>query len=266
MNNNYDLMTEQEKQDIIHRLYGLEKKSFQDIAVIYNTYANKIRRDAKKFNISIRNKSDAQKNALSTGKHKHPTKGQQRTDETKAKIGKQIMDLWDNMGEQELNQRKQKAKENWDNLSYDQKQLMKQQANSAVRTAGKVGSKLERFVLEALLSAGHKVDFHKEQILSSTKLQLDIFLPEHNIAIEIDGPSHFMPVWGEDTLKKNIAYDNKKSGLIIGKGYVLIRIKQLREFSKTRAELICQKLRPIISSIIDQFPDIDKRIIEIGDE
>lgn len=259
-------MTAQQKEAVINTLYTVEGKSFQDIAALYNTYANKVRRDAKKFNISIRSKSDAQKNALSTGKHKHPTKGQNRTEETKAKIGQKIMQVWDDMDHAELESRKEKARANWDNLSEDKKEFMQQQANSAVRTASKIGSKLERFILEDLLRAGYKVDFHKEQILSNTKLQIDIFLPEHNIAIEVDGPSHFMPVWGNDTLQKNIAYDNKKTGLIIGKGYVMIRIKQIKEFSKTRAKFISDNLITQIQRVVNNFPDIDNRIIELGDK
>ena len=89
---------------------------------------------------------------------------------------------------------------------------------------------LTRFILDSLLQDGYKVDFHKEQSLLNTKLQIDLFLPSMNTAIEIDGPSHFLPVWGEDALAKNISYDQKKQGLILGKGLALIRIKQTKDF------------------------------------
>jgi very-short-patch-repair endonuclease len=101
--------------------------------------------------------------------------------------------------------------------------------------------------------------------LSNTKLQIDLFLPELNIAIEVDGPSHFLPVWGDDVLNKNIKYDNKKTGLILGKGLVLIRIKQVREFSKARGLSIYQKLYSSIEQIRNKFPESDNRTIEIGD-
>ena len=248
----YDTLCDQEKMDLLTRLYINEKQSFADIADSYNTYANKIRRDAKKLNIPIRDKSSAQKNALNTGKHKHPTKGTNRTDETKHKIGKSVMDSWNHLTKDELTKRKQKSKENWDKLTLDEKEYRQRSASQAVRVSSKVGSKLEKFLLSLLIKYGYNVDFHKEHSLVNTKLQIDLFLPTMNIAIEVDGPSHFLPVWGEDALQKNIAYDRKKEGLILGKGWHLIRIKQLKDFSKTRASMIYEILINTIEEISEQ--------------
>lgn len=261
----YSTLSEEEKKNIISRLYLEENKSFQDIASIYGTYPNKVRRDAKKFNISIRDKSEAQKNALQTGKHKHPTKGKERDEKTKNKIGASVMNFWDSLTDVELEKRKKAARENWDSLSDDQKQYIRQQANAAVRVSSKQGSKLEKFILQKLLADGHKVDFHKEQSLSNTKLQIDLFLPNLNVAIEVDGPSHFLPVWGDDVLNKNIAYDNKKTGLILGKGLVLIRIKQMREFSNARSCVIYDQLKAELVRIQNKYPDTKDRYIEIGE-
>jgi very-short-patch-repair endonuclease len=115
-------------------------------------------------------------------------------------------------------------------------------ANTAARLSSKTGSKLEKFLLEKLLVDGYVVEFHKEQMLSNTKLQVDLFLPTINLAIEVDGPSHFSPIWGEETFKKNQKYDEKKNGLLIGKGLGLIRIKQQKDFSTARANLIYSRL------------------------
>lgn len=260
----YDKMNEDQKLQLIQKKYIEDKKSFMDIADEYNTYANKIRRDAKKFNISIRSKQEAQKNALETGKHKHPTKGKQRSEETKTKIGLSVMNLWDNMDDTTKEIRRKKAKSQWDSLSEDDKKNLISLANEAVRSASKEGSKLEKFILEFLLKNNHKVDFHKEHILSNTKLQLDLFLPKHNIVIEVDGPSHFEPVWGEDALQRNKKYDNKKNGLIIGKGLKLIRIKQTKDFSKSRALLVCEKLLEKIAEILNDNTNTNN-YIEIGD-
>lgn len=258
-------MTDQEKSDFINLWYLDKKKSFQEIAIMSNTYANKIRRDAKKFNIPIRDKSEAQKNALSTGSHVHPTKGKTRSSDTKLKIGYGVMKNWENLSEAELSNRKEKAKEQWQKLDENEKANLVKLANEAVRNSSKAGSKLEKFILKELINLGYQVDFHKEQTLVNTKLQIDLFIPKHNIAIEVDGPSHFMPVWGEDVLKRNIKYDNKKTGLLLGKGCVLIRIKQTKDYSPTRARLICDNLIQHLKKIHIKFPDIDNRIIEIGD-
>jgi len=261
----YIELTDKEKQNIINRLYHQENKSFQQIASQLGTYANKIRRDAIRLEIKIRDKSQAQKNAIKTGTHKHPTKGQVRSVETKNKIGISMMNTWETMSASEIEDRKRKAKQNWDNLSEDQKQLMIKNANTAVRHSSKHGSKLEKYLLTKLLEDGYKVDFHKEQVLSNTKLQIDLFLPLLNTAIEIDGPSHFLPVWGEDALDKNIRYDNKKTGLILGKGSVLIRIKQTKDFSNARASVIYTNLVNELKRIEQKFPDINNRTIEIED-
>ncbi len=94
---NYTDLSDYDKQVILKKYYIKENKSFQDIADMYSTYPNKIRRDAKKLGIKSRNKSEAQKNALQTGKHKHPTKGTERSEDTKNKIGKSIMKAWDSI-------------------------------------------------------------------------------------------------------------------------------------------------------------------------
>jgi very-short-patch-repair endonuclease len=107
---------------------------------------------------------------------------------------------------------------------------------------------MELYILERLIADGYKVDFHKEQLLVNTKLQIDLFLPTMGVAIEIDGPSHFEPVWGEDALKKNKKYDSKKNGIILGRGLNLIRIKQTKDFSKSRASIIYDQLKELLSN------------------
>jgi very-short-patch-repair endonuclease len=260
---NYSELSEEKKKQIITERYITQKDSFGDIAKALNTYSNKVRRDAIKYGIDIRDKSEAQKNALNTGKTKHPTKGKKRSESTKQKIGSSVMNSWDNLSEQELNKRKQKAKQNWEKLSDDTKQNILREANVAVREASKKGSKLELFLLEKLLSDGYVVEFHKEQNLLNTKLQIDLFLPKLNIAIEVDGPSHFEPVWGNDVLTKNKKYDNKKTGLILGKGLILIRIKQSKDFSKSRASKIYEELVENIKNIDNMTSD---KVINLGDK
>jgi hypothetical protein len=246
-------MTEEAKTQLLKKEYETNKKSFADIAVEYETYSNKLRRDAIKYNIKIRNKSEAQSNALANGSSVHPTKGKNREPSTKEKIGLSVLKSWERLDDSELSARKDKSRKQWESLSEDKKADILKQANDAVRETSKVGSKLEKYLFNSLLKDGYKVEFHKEQNLLNTKLQIDLFLPDKNLAIEVDGPSHFAPVWGDDNLKKNKKYDNKKNGLILGKGLYLIRIQQTRDFSKSRALLIYQELKSILNdmTIID---------------
>lgn len=262
----YDKLSDREKRDVIQKMYTEQSKSFGDIADALGTYANRIRRDAKKFDIPIRNKSEAQQNAIKTGRTKHPTQGTERSQETKSRIGLGLAKSWDSMDTSTKQKIIEQKREQWNKLTDDQKANMQKSANSAVRLASKTGSKLEKYILEKLLKDGWRVDFHKEHVLVDTKLQIDLLLPSIKTAIEIDGPSHFAPVWGEDTLKKNIRYDQKKQGLLVGKGYALIRIIQKFDFSKTRGDIIYGRLKDTINSISNSFPEPEDRIIIIKDE
>lgn len=261
----YDNLNDQEKINLLKNEYEVSNNSFSVIAKKYSTYANKIRRDAIKLGIKIKDKSEAQKNALSKGVVEHPTKGKTRTSEEKAKIGMGVMQNWESLDASQLEDRQKKARENWNSLSDDAKANMLNLANAAVREASKSGSKLEKFLLKTLLQDGYKAEFHKEQSLLNTKLQIDLFLPELDIAIEVDGPSHYEPVWGTDSLNRNIKYDQKKTGLILGKGLVLIRIKQTKDFAPARAEVIYSELKSVIDNIKNKFPDKDNRYFTIGE-
>ncbi len=262
---NYAALSDDQKTELLNNLYIKQKHSFKQIADMVGSYANKIRRDAIKFQIPIRDKSEAQKNAIKTGNTQHPTKGKKRPESTKQKIGLSVLENWESMSEDEIKKRKVKAKKQWNSMDEQDKQNMLEKANKAVRESSKTGSKLENFLLEGLLKNNIKVDFHKEHNLINTKLQIDLFLPELNVAIEVDGPSHFLPVWGEDALERNIKYDNKKNGLLLGKGCVIIRVRQSRDFSPSRGRIILDKLLSHINNIKTKYPETNHRIIEIGD-
>lgn len=262
---NYNKLSDEKKTEILNDLYIKQKKSFKQIADATGSYANKIRRDAIKFKIPIRDKSEAQKNALKTGNTKHPTKGTKRSETTKQKIGLSVLENWQSMDEDEIKKRKIKAQKQWNNMDENDKQNMLDKANKAVRESSKTGSKLENFLLQELLKNNIRVDFHKEHNLINTKLQIDLFLPELNVAIEVDGPSHFLPVWGSDALERNIKYDNKKNGLLLGKGCVIIRIRQSKDFSPSRGRIILDRLLSHIKNIKTKYPETNNRIIEIGD-
>jgi very-short-patch-repair endonuclease len=262
---NYSKLSDEKKKEILNDLYVKQKKSFKQIADVTGSYPNKIRRDAIKFKIPIRDKSEAQKNALKTGSTKHPTKGQKRSEITRQKIGLSVLENWQSMDEDTITKRKIKAQKQWNSMDENDKQNMLEKANKAVRESSKNGSKLENFLLQELLKNNIRVDFHKEHNLINTKLQIDLFLPELNVAIEVDGPSHFLPVWGSDVLERNIKYDNKKNGLLLGKGCVIIRIRQSKDFSPSRGRIILDKLLSYIENIKTKYPETNSRIIEIGD-
>ena len=249
LKNKYSKLTDKEKKKEILRLYQKEKKSLADVAKELGTYANKIRRDAIKFDIKLRDKSSAQSNALKTGKATHPTEGKQHSDESKNKIGKSLMEVWEGLSDAELKRRSDTAKKLWSALPEQEKEERLRLAREAVRVTSKTGSKMEKYLLSGLIKEGFKVEPHKEQLLGNTRLHLDLFLPTINVAIEVDGLSHFLPVWGEDALAKTKKYDQKKSGLIVGRGYKLIRIAQMHEYSNARAQRVLEQLVSVLNDI-----------------
>ena len=231
----YQQLTDDEKRKKIQTLYVQDKLSYAEIAEKFDTYANRIRRDAKKFGIPPRDKSEAQKNVLSMGKSSHPTEGKERTKTEKHKIGLGVYKNWDECSEEERQKRTINSKLRWESLSDNYKQNMLTAAH--------------KYLLTILIDNGYKPQFHKEEILANTKLQIDIYVPEKNVAIEVDGPSHFAPVWGDKSLNRNTKSDERKTGLILGKGMKLIRIKHEHDFSAARAFLVGEKLIDMLQGI-----------------
>lgn len=70
--------------------YNEKLRSVRDIAEEHGTYPNKIRREILSHGYHLRDKSAAQKAALQSGRHKHPTKGRARPLEVKLKISNSV--------------------------------------------------------------------------------------------------------------------------------------------------------------------------------
>lgn len=249
----------QEQIDILNELHNNQQLTIVDIANKYGTYPNKIRRLAKKLEFTIRDRSSAQALALKLGRAAHPTEGKERPIEVKKTIGKKIQSYWENLTPDELEERSKISKENWDKLSDTEKEYMHQLATKARLETAKHGSKLERAILEKLVQKGYKVDFHKEHSLLNEKLQLDMYIPALNVAIEIDGPTHFENIWGEEYLKRTKKTDFEKDGHVLNTGSVMIRIKQKKDISLMLVEELAEKLYKILDSIKEKYPPIGSR-------
>ena len=69
---------------------------------------------------------------------------------------------------------------------------------------------------------------------------------------------------GEGQLTKRILADKAKTGLVIDAGYVLIRVKHMsKHLSNRHKRLVLTKVKTVLESISDKFPDNDKRLIEV---
>lgn len=248
----------------IIKLYKQENKNISEIAKIFKTYPNKIRRILLKANVELDSKGEAQKKSYANGTTKIPTAGRSRTKEEKLKISKGLQKNWSNITSKEHERRVKAAKERWNNLSEQDKQNMYSAAIQAIQKAGKEGSKLEKFLKYELTKAGHQIEIHKKNLLANQNLEIDMYFPKLRAIIEIDGPSHFLPIWGEDKLQKQIKADAAKTGLILSKGFVIIRVKNLNNsISLIDQENLKNKLILKLSEIEKNYPEMSDRYIEI---
>jgi len=254
----YQSLNAVEKKRFIETLYHSKNMSWNEIASLVGTYGNKIRRDAKLLGIKSRTKSEAQSVAIQEGRHPHPTKDKGHSETTKIKISDAMAESWENLTEDQLEERSKIGKELWDKKTPKEIEEFRKAAGEGVRKAAKEGSKLEHFLLDNLIAAGYRVEHHKEQFIKNERLQVDLLLPELNIAIEVDGPSHFKPVWGYDALQRNIRADKEKTGLLIGRGLVLIRVRQTKSLSD-------KYLRDILSDVLDTIRKIKKKFPSEGE-
>ena len=243
-------------------MYNNDNFSTYEIAKHLETYPNKIRRTLIKHNIPLKNKSEAQKNALESGRSAHPTMGKKRSREERLKISSSLVDYWREMSDKERAKRVKMAKKNWKSMTAQQKENMRSKGIAAIRTAATEGSKLEKFIQSRLEKDGFRVKMH-EMIIPSENLEIDLYIPELKTIIEVDGPSHFLPIWGDDKLQKQVNADLRKSGTLLSKGYVVIRVKSLGSESLAKKESIIEQVLQKLNSIKGKFPARSKRFIEV---
>lgn len=241
-----------------------EGKSSYQIAEHFGTYSTKILRALKYLGEETRSYKDAQKLALETGRSKHPTEGISPSQETRDRISEKRSEAWDKITPEERERLSQISKTQWENMTDAEKKTLRDLAGEAVRAAAKTGSKTERFVRKGLTEAGWTVRFHDKTLLTNKELEIDLFVSDLKTAIEIDGPAHFLPIWGEESLQKHQRADAEKTGLLINNGYVIVRVKQMtKSLSQIKMRNVLSRILEELDKIAEQFPDEASRLIEI---
>jgi very-short-patch-repair endonuclease len=251
-------------KDTILKLHK-EGCSSYEIAEALGTYSNKILRSLRFLGEESRSSSEAQTLALKRGRSKLPVeKGSKHSEAHKLAQSEGRARAWDNISDEERERLSQLSKNQWAAMSDEDKFELRSLAAQAVREASKEGSKAERYVRDELRSLGWDVRFHERNLLPDNKLEVDLFIADIKTAIEIDGPSHFLPIWGEERLQRHQTSDAKKAGLLINEGYVLVRVKQItKSLSKKRLRDVLSSIVEVLNGIKEEFPTKDNRIIEI---
>jgi very-short-patch-repair endonuclease len=238
--------------------------SLRDIAKMYNTYPNKISRIIKKTGMDLRSKEEAAHSAIAKGKIKPPMLGKFRTQEEKDNISNKRYKKWKEMTENDLESFKLKAKERWEAQTTEEKAYKQQRAGEALRKASTEGSKAEKFIYEQLTKLGYDVIIHKTGLIPGEKYEVDLFFPSLMVAIEIDGPQHFLPIYGEKNLNRNIKYDAIKNGFLISRGICVIRVKyMLRNSSQITNNRLLSLIIKELKQIEQKFPEPENRLIEV---
>lgn len=235
----------------LDKMYNKELMSYRKIAKKYGVSPGKVQRQCLKFGFEKRDRADAQKLSL---EQNHPTKGRKRTAEEKLKIGQGISKNWSNLTEEELTERKKTHRAAWDRLPESKKKEIHEEANKKIRETIKGGSKLERYIHEQLLRAGYFVHFHSV-ILVNEKLEVDIYLPKNRIVIEVDGPSHFEPIFGQETLERNQKADQQKDSLVINNGMCIIRVQHQNTVSNIKRIKFWEVLHKCLKKLEQNFPE-----------
>ena len=251
------------KQELEKR-YLEEKLTASEIARLYNTYTNKIVRALKFLQIEIRDRSECQKELLRTGKAKHPTLGKKLSDKTKAKISEASHNSWINKSEDEMEAFRQLKRDAWNNRSADEVEEFNKRSINAISEASRAGSKAEIKLIEELTNAGY-APMHHHRPLEKEKLEVDILIPDKRIAIEIDGPSHYKPIWGDINFDRTRKADIEKNGILATNGFCMIRIKNLvNTVTQHMYKKTCASLIQVIEEITKNFPPVSDRVYYIN--
>ena len=90
-----------------------------------------------------------------------------------------------------------------------------------------------------------------------------MYIPDLKTIIEVAGPSHFLPIWGDDHLSKQEKFDLKKNGTLLSRGFVVIRVKALNAASLSRTKKLLDNIIEHLESIKESFPSKSRRFIEV---
>ena len=247
-----------------YKQYWSQERSIGDIAKELDTYPNKVRRALKSHGIKLRDKGSAQAVALKRGRSSHPTKDKGHSEESKLKISESVAQNWENLSEEELEARRETARKQWANMSEEDRIKLRESAVPGIKKASTEGSKLEKYIREQLTKSGYVIEYHKKGIVPNSNLEVDIYLPEMGTAIEIDGPSHFLPIWGQEALTKTIKSDNEKNGLLRYHGVIVLRVAQKKKtLSKKSMRDTWSAIEAELRKISEKRPSKNNRFKEI---
>jgi very-short-patch-repair endonuclease len=120
--------------------------------------------------------------------------------------------------------------------------------NNTHKTHGTRRSKLEVYVETHLPRLFPNLDFqfNRKTIIGS---ELDIYVPKLKLAFELNGPTHYRAVYGEQKFKSIVKNDKKKSTTCkeLGISLHIVDVSQLSYYNETNAEPYLSLISDVVS-------------------
>jgi hypothetical protein len=239
--------------------------SAKDIVAQFQlAYPNIVYRALKHHGFARKNKSEAQSSWLEKNPEKHPTAGKEQSVAVKKKIGSAVHESWHQLSPEIVQSRIDRSREQWYNIPEDKRKKMLENAHIALRETAKSGSKFEKYLLSALISKQYKVQPHRKFLFPNSEMSVDCYLPIERICIEINGVSHYQPVWGEEAFEKTKARDMLKVQQLLGENCSVIVINNEQSYhSKTIMEKTANALLKLIPQIVNQNIHVELVVADI---
>jgi very-short-patch-repair endonuclease/DNA-binding CsgD family transcriptional regulator len=235
-------------REYIYEHYINQQKSFIQISEETGINHATIRYHALRMGIPIRSRSDAQKLSQENGRAFNPTEGKSLSPAHRASIAKATSEHWKNLPPEEKEIRRQKSLEYAKN-NPDKVEKFFKAGQKAQKRVSKEGSNVEAFLLEELSQLGYWVEPHKKHAIQSENMHIDLMLKKEMIAIEVDGPTHLRPIYGQEDFDRKREKDQRKNGLLLQDGYSVIRIGVERARSLSAKTLILEELLKAIEEV-----------------
>lgn len=235
-------------EEEVRRLYLEEGLSMRGVAKKIGAPLATLSRFMKKCGITARDKAQAQKNFLKD--HDHQMKGRKHSDATKKKISHSLGDFWDSLDDDEREAFRRKIgsawQRKWAGMSEQERKLMMEGLSNKAKAAQGKGSRLERYIAEELRKRGYLVEERSIHYTAGKNFEVDLALPNELIALEVDGPTHFLPIYGDEHLEKQKQRDARKDDMINAVGYSVLRI---RDNNGALSQLRIDKIEQAIEEI-----------------
>jgi very-short-patch-repair endonuclease len=238
--------------EYLYEQYVVKKRSTKSIAEEHGTYPNTIRRCLKKHGFDIRDKSEAQKNYIEI--NGSPMLGRERTKEEKERISRGLQEFWVNLPDEQKDQIRENmaesARKQWDSLSEHTKKEAIYRMHLASKSKMYLGSKNENLVAKMIVESGFRIHQRTTDYTPGNRFEIDIAIPDLRVAIEWDGATHFMPIYGEEHLKRVMEKDHVKDQVLVNAGWRVIRC---RDHSTAHSKAFCRRA---VDKILDEIEKV----------